>query len=104
MSTLAGYIWANTGLKTPVHDDGDGMVRSLNGQEADVAKSDAPMKISRICNADSLQLTALSRQRCPPTRLPDQPNSGQYNIPRTKLDSQCHLGGAAPVEILGPKV
>ncbi|KIW59375.1 hypothetical protein PV05_03828, partial [Exophiala xenobiotica] len=51
MSTLAGYIWANTGLKIPVLDDRDNVVQSLKGQEADIAKSDAPMKISRISNA-----------------------------------------------------
>ncbi|KAK5260378.1 hypothetical protein LTR40_004260 [Exophiala xenobiotica] len=51
MSTLAGYIWANTGLKIPVLDDRDGLVQSLGGEEADVAKPDAPMKISRISNA-----------------------------------------------------
>ncbi|KAK7887369.1 hypothetical protein LTR67_009789 [Exophiala xenobiotica] len=51
MSTLAGYICANTGLKIPVLDDRDGAVQSLNGEEADVAKPDAPMKISRISNA-----------------------------------------------------
>jgi len=51
MSTLAGYIWTNTGLKIPVLDDRDGVVRSLNCEGADIAKSDAPMKISRISNA-----------------------------------------------------